>query len=241
MVTRILFCLVIAFVLPLSQAFAQKPVLTIGVTNSPPLSLPDQSGMLDRMLKEAFSRIGIHVEFVTLPSERSLVEAEIGSIDGDNNRVAGLQSRYPHLIQVPESNMTYEFMAFTTRPGMAIKDWGDLAPLNVAYIIGWKIFEDNVKASRVTKVPSSAQLFSFLKAERADVVLYDRIGGNYHLKEFGITQGYAVEHPLAKREMFLYLNAKHADLVPALAKVLRAMKADGSHARFFAVPNSNGK
>ena len=239
MVHRILLCLAVFLALPLSQAFAQKPTLTIGTTDSPPLSVPDQSGMLDRMLKEAFSRIGVQVKFITLPSERSLVEAERGNIDGDNNRVAGLQNRYPQLIQVPESNMTYEFMAFATKPGMVINGWSDLDPLYVAQIIGWKIFEDNVKSPRVTKVATSMQLFSFLKAGRPDVALFDRIGGNHYLKELDVKQGYAVEPPLAKREMYLYLNARHADLVPALAKALRAMKADGSHARFFVTPGKS--
>ncbi len=61
--------------------------------------------MLDRKLKEAFARIVVAVEFVTLPSKRYLVEADRGNIDGDNNRVAGLQSGYPQLIQVPESKV----------------------------------------------------------------------------------------------------------------------------------------
>lgn len=233
MLQRIFLVLALCLTLLLNQAFAQRQVLTIGATDSPPLSLPDQSGMLDRMLKEAFSRIGVQVEFVTMPSERSLLEAERGSLDGDNNRVAGLQNRYPQLIQVPESSMVYEFTAFATSPGVVINSWDDLGRFEVAYLIGWKIFEDSVKAPRVTKVSTSKQLFSLLKAGRADVVLFDRLGGNHHLKELGINQAYAVEPPLAKREMFLYLNAKHAAMVPALTKALRAMKADGSHARFF--------
>ena len=235
---RTFLFLALCFALSINQVYAQKPVLTIGTTDSPPLSLPDQSGILDRMLKEAFSRIGVQVEFVTLPSERYLLEAEKGTIDGDNNRIAGLQSKYPKLIQVPESSMIYEFAAFAARPGVAIRNWDDLATLDVAHIIGWKIFEDNVKGPRVTKVANSAQLFSLLKSGRTDVVLFDRFGGYHQIKELGISHGYVVEPPLAKREMFLYLNAKHADLVPALAKALRAMKADGSHAQYFAVVSS---
>lgn len=231
---RLLRSLAVLLALSAGQAFAQKQILRIGATDSPPLSLPDQRGMLDRMLKEAFSRIGVEVEFVTLPSERSLVEAERGNIDGDNNRVAGLSSRYPDLVQVPESNMSYEFSAFAARPGVSIKGWGDLDAYNVAYIIGWKILEENVTAPRVTKVATATQLFSLLKAGRADVVLFDRIGGNHYLHELGVAHGYAVQPPLARREMYLYLNAKHAHLVPALARALRAMKADGTHARYFA-------
>ena len=238
MARRSLAYFALVFGLFCSYAFAEKPVLRIGATHSPPLSLPDQSGMLDRMLKEAFSRIGVEVLFVTLPSERSLMEAERGSIDGDNNRVAGLESRYPQLVQVPESNMSYEFIAFATQPGRAISGWAGLSSLHVAHVIGWKIFEDNVNAPRVTKLPTAKQLFLFLQAGRAEVALFERIGGHYWLSQLGIKQGYAIEPPLAKREMYLYLNTKHADLVPALAKALRGMKEDGSHAQFFTAPHT---
>ncbi len=238
MVLRFFVWLAAIVLCSISAAYAEKPVLRIGATHSPPLSLPDQSGMLDRMLKEAFSRIGVEVQFVTLPSERSLTEAVRGSIDGDNNRVAGLESRYPQLVQVPESNMSYEFMAFATQPGRALSGWAGLDSLHVAHVIGWKIFEDNVNAPRVTKLPTAKQLFLFLQAGRAEVALFDRIGGHYWLSQLGIKQGVAIEPPLAKREMYLYLNAKHADLVPALAKALRGMKEDGSHAQFFTAPHT---
>ena len=238
MVLRFFVWLAAIVLCSISAAYAEKPVLRIGATHSPPLSLPDQSGMLDRMLKEAFSRIGVEVQFVTLPSERSLTEAVRGSIDGDNNRVAGLESRYPQLVQVPESNMSYEFMAFATQPARALSGWAGLDSLHVAHVIGWKIFEDNVNAPRVTKLPTAKQLFLFLQAGRAEVALFDRIGGHYWLSQLGIKQGVAIEPPLAKREMYLYLNAKHADLVPALAKALRGMKEDGSHAQFFTAPQT---
>lgn len=230
--TRIILLLLLLFAVP-SKAFSQQHTLRIGTTFAPPLSLPDQSGILDRMLKEAFSRIGVQVEFVTLPSERSLADAENGIIDGDNNRIAGLQSRYPNLVQVPESNMTYEFMAFASKPGIVIKDWKDLDQSDVSHIIGWKIVEDNVKSARVNKVVTPAQLFSLLKSGRTDVIIYDRFGGGHYLKEYGVEGGYPVEPPLARREMYLYLNARHAELAAPLADALRAMKKDGSHARYF--------
>lgn len=235
MIRRLLPWLALLLVLSGRHALAEPQVLRIGTTDSPPLSTPDQKGMLDRMLKEAFSRIGVQVEFVTLPSERSLAMADAGEIDGDNNRVAGLQQRYPNLVQVPESNMRYEFMAFATRPGVRVNGWRDLDRLRVAHVIGWKIFDDNVTAPQVTRVGTARQLFSFLDAGRADVVLFDRIGGRYFLRTLGVGKAYAVEPPLAKRDMFLYLNARHAALIPALSRSLQAMKADGTHARFFRI------
>jgi polar amino acid transport system substrate-binding protein len=216
------------------DAYPQQTTLTIGTTAAPPLSLPDQSGRLDNMLREAFKRIGVRVAFVTLPSERSLSDADAGIIDGDSNRIAGLESTFTHLTRVPESNMDYEFMAFSTTHGIKLQGSESLNAYIVSYVIGWKILDQYVKTPEVYKVASPQQLFSLLKAGRTDIVLYDRFGGDYYLKELNIEQGYAIEPPLAHREMFLYLNSKHAALVPRLAEAIRAMKADGSYARFFA-------
>lgn len=220
-----------------SQAEAQAwQPLTIGTTIAPPLSMPDGNGMLDRVQREAFLRINMGVQFVTLPSERSLAEANSGGIDGDNNRIAGLEKSYPGLIQVPESNMTYEFTAFTLDPAVEVNGWESLGKYSVGYIQGWKILDENVKAAELTRVATPQQLFTLLKAKRVDVIIYERFGGDYFLRELDVQGARALQPPLAKREMYLYLNRKHASIVEALATALRGMKADGSYQDVFARP-----
>lgn len=216
-----------------AQAQAWQP-LTIGTTIAPPLSMPDGNGMLDRLQREAFLRINMGVQFVTLPSERSLAEANSGGIDGDNNRIAGLEKSYPGLIQVPESNMTYEFTAFTLDPAVEVNGWESLGKYSVGYIQGWKILDENVKAAELTRVATPQQLFTLLKAKRVDVIIYERFGGDYFLRELDVQGARALQPPLAKREMYLYLNRKHASIVEALATALRGMKADGSYQAIFA-------
>jgi polar amino acid transport system substrate-binding protein len=220
-----------------SQSYAQTwQPLTIGTTVAPPLSMPDGNGILDRLQREAFLRINMGVQFVTLPSERSLAEANSGGIDGDNNRIAGLEKRYPDLIQVPESNMVYEFTAFALAPSVTVDSWESLGKYSVGYIQGWKILEENVKAAELTKVATPQQLFALLKAKRVDVIIYERFGGEHFIRELDVQGARTLQPPLAKREMFLYLNRKHAPIVEALAKVLRDMKADGSYQAVFARP-----
>lgn len=217
------------------QVHAWQP-LRIGTTIAPPLCMPDGNGMLDRLQREAFLRINLGVQFVTLPSERSLAEANAGEIDGDNNRIAGLEKSYPGLIQVPESNMTYEFTAFALDPSVTVDGWESLGKYSVGYIQGWKILDDNVKAADLTKVTTPQQLFAMLKAKRVDVIIYERFGGEHFIRELDVQGARALQPALAKREMYLYLNRKHAPIVDALARTLRDMKADGSYQAVFARP-----
>lgn len=210
------------------------PALTLATTISPPLSEPGQNGMLDLILKGAFARIGAQVTLQQLPSERGLVMADNGQVDGDGNRISGLQAAYPNLLQVSESNMTYEFTAFALRPDVNVRNWDDLRHYTVAYIIGWKIYDENVHASSTVKVATPENLFALLRAGRVDVVLYYRLGGLYYARKLGLTNLRVLGPPLATREMYMYLNSRHVDLVPRLADALRDMKKDGSYERIVA-------
>lgn len=229
-------CLLLLLTLLVSQPAFSDDAIRIGTTVAPPLSVPDGSGKLDILIREAFARIDTPVVLVTLPSERGLISAASGDTDGDINRVAGLSAKYPELVQVEESNMVYEFMAFSRRKGLSIRSWEDLRGLDVAFITGWKILEDNVTAGTITKVDNAEQLFSLLRFDRVDAVLFDRWGGSHYLATMNLDDAVAQEPPLATREMFLYLNRRHGALAPRLAKALRSMKADGTHSRIFGAP-----
>lgn len=211
-----------------SNIFAQQKYVMC-TTLAPPLSTPQHDGLLDGIVVEAFKRSNAVVEFAVTPSERGLVNANSGVADGDVNRVGGLSRIYPNLLQVAESNMEYEFIAFAAIDGLRIDGWDGLKSLRVAYITGWKILEENVVASSITKVETPIQLFEMLAKGRVDVVIYDRWGGNYYLNKLNVVGARPVEPPLAKREMYMYINKTHEALAQELADSLRKMKLDGTH------------
>jgi len=225
------FAIMTSLVLLLSfpnNIFAQQKYVMC-TTLAPPLSTPQHDGILDAIVAEAFKRSNAVVEFVVTPSERGLVNANSGVADGDVNRVGGLARTYPNLLQIAESNMEYEFVAFTKRDGLRIEGWGDLKHLSVAFITGWKILEENVVASSITKVETPTQLFEMLAKGRVDAVIYDRWGGSYYVDKLDIVGAHPVDPPLAKREMYMYINKVHGDIAPVLADSLRSMKQDGTY------------
>lgn len=210
--------------------------LRIATTDAPPLSRSGHDGMLDQLVVEAFARIGRVAELAPLPSERALLSVMTGETDGDINRVSGLEGLYPDLVQAQESNMVYDFMAFARRSDLVVRDWNDLRNYHVGYITGWKLLDEHVRAKSVTKVDNPEQLFALLAHERVDLILFDRLGGEYHIRRRGLQDVQVIEPPLATREMFLYLHRRHRDVLPAYEEALRAMKADGTHQRIFSTP-----
>ncbi|MBI3775691.1 MAG: transporter substrate-binding domain-containing protein [Gammaproteobacteria bacterium] len=214
-------------------AFAAGPAtLVLNDTNEAPFTTPAGDGFLDVIAGEAFKRAGLQLKLVKLPAERALLNANAGIEDGDLTRIAGLEKDYPNLVRVPEKLVDWTFMAFTRQAKVTQASWANLEPLMVGHIKGWKIYEKNLRpATQIATAGDPEQLFTMLDKGRIDVALYERWLGYALAKQMNITNVQAIEPPLAVREMFIYLNQRHADKVPVIAAALRAIKAEGMYSK----------
>jgi polar amino acid transport system substrate-binding protein len=205
-------------------------VLNTGVRA--PYTMPDRSGFLDRVVAEAFRRVGLKAEVqVYEASERAMQNANAGIDDGIALRIKGLEAQYPNLVRVSEKVIDNDFVAYSRRHRFPTSDWQSLAPYQVAHIIGWKVFESRLGERRdVTRVRDAEQLFELLRQDRADIVLYERWQGLWWARKIGL-DARPLEPPLAIQEMFIYLHSKHARLADKVAAALAAMKQDGSYQR----------
>lgn len=206
--------------------------LVLNDAYAPPFTTPSGDGFLDIVAGEAFRRAGYTLKLIKLPPERGLINANAGIEDGDLARIAGLEQTYPNLMHVPEKLVDLHFIAFARTAAITEASWSTLEPLSVAYIKGWKIYEKNLlPATHSTTADSPEQLFAMLENNRVDVALYERSLGSALAKQMNITTLHVVEPALAVREMFIYLNKRHADKVTAIASSLRAIKTEGLYAR----------
>lgn len=209
-------------------------IIELNTTGKPPLNTLDQTGFMDRVAKEAFRRIGITLKTVQLPAERGLLSANDGIVDGDMSRIAGLSKTYTHLIQVPEKIMDWEFVVFSKPSTPAVKGWHDLQHYSIAFVNGWKILERHVPPEADTfKVSTAEQLFTMLKKNHTDLIIYERWAGLLYAKQLGLKAIRVNDPPLAVRQMFIYLNNKHRSLVPKLAAALKQLKQDGTYQRLY--------
>ncbi|MBT9569243.1 MAG: transporter substrate-binding domain-containing protein [Thiobacillus sp.] len=212
---------------------AEMPVLTLNDTSEPPFTMVDGKGFLDAVAGEAFRRAGVQLRLIRLPAERGLINANAGTDDGELTRIAGLEAQYPNLIRVPEKLIEWEFSAFSKKASLS-PTWEVLRARPVGHIRGWKIYEKQlVDAPYVVTSDDSAQLFRQLQLDRIDVALYERWLGLSLMKRMNIRGIAPLEPSIAKREMFIYLNKRHAALVPKLAEALYAIKAEGLYDRLY--------
>ena len=212
-------------------AWAADPTLRISTSYREPFTTPKQTGMLDQIILEACHRIGVKAEFVSITTERSLVAVNDGMVDGEMNRIRGLEENYPNLVRVPEPNMRMDFVAFAKKD-IPINGWQSIRNLRVGLVSGWKILERNTEGFPfVTRLTEVDNLFRMLELDRLDVVLYSKIGGYEEIHRLGYDNLHHLSPPLSSRDMFLYLHRRHAQLAAPLAKALKDMKKDGTYAR----------
>lgn len=204
----------------------------------PPLApSANKPGYMGRIAREAFRRIGIKISISSLPGERALLNANSGLDDGDLLRIPGLEKYYPNLVRIPEKVMDFEFVAFTLKPNIQVRNLAGLAPYTVAYATGWKFYERNLRqAKNITKVRNLPMLFKLLKQGRSDIVLAERWQGLWAAEQVGLKlkKVRLLQPPFKVSDMYMYLNKRHADLVPKVAKALAAMKQDGTFQRIVA-------
>jgi len=207
-----------------------SPLLVISTSAGPPESNKENTGIYDLILHEAFRRIGQQIVIDHLPAERALINSNSGINDGEFPRISGLEKLYPDLVMLPEKLANYEFVAFSKNLGEKMTSWDALRPYNVAIVRGWKILEKNIVNTRsLVRAKNHKLLFNLLVNDRADIVVYSRLAGCAFIRSQGLEGVAALEPPLAVREMYLYLNKKHEQLIKPLAQALREMKADGTY------------
>ena len=235
--------LVLAGLLALSLSYLAWPGRTVraeetlrintGVTA--PYVTEDGQGFLDLVIQEVFRRQGIKARINSYAgaSARSLQMSNSGTDDGEALRIAGINQKFPNLVQVPESILENHFVAYSTRHKVPTQSWDDLKPFSVAYIIGWQIFQRNVKDTKdIVTVRNPEQMFQMLNLERVDIALYEKWQGLALVRKMGI-KVHVLDPPLVKMKMFMYLHKKHQGMVGPTAAALKAMKDDGAYQQIF--------
>lgn len=208
-------------------AVEKLPVIVLNDVTKFPYSSKNKDGFLDLILIEAFKRIGYALKTVKLPPERGLLSANEGIVDGEANRIIGIEKKYTNLRQVPEKIRDSDFCALSKNANIVNRP-EFLRQNVVGYIKGWKIYEKMMAGStRVITANDPQQLFRLLKIGRIEVALYACLQGAIISKELNIDNVKILQPQFTQRGVFVYLNKKHEHLVPALSKALKNIKREG--------------
>lgn len=218
----------------LACAARAEPVLVLNTSFFAPITSPERDGVLDLFYAELFKRVGLKVEIQASSAERGLLNANSGIDDGDVSRVMGIDQTYTNLLRVPEPVMFYQMVVFTRHANFVVNGTDSLKPFDVGILTGWKILERHIVGTRsLVKLETGRQLFAMLDKDRIDLAVIEKLEGMHFVQNMGLKGIKILQPAFVEGDWFLYLNKKHAALVPKLAAEIRNMKQDGSYQRIF--------
>ena len=210
------------FLWPIS-VLAQEPLIFTGIENS------SYATISERVMREAYGRMGLNVQFSSLPAARALAVANSGRADGELYRIKNIHLKYKNLIMLSVPIGIMEGVAITTNPKISLDGWQSLEPYRVCIRNGVKFAEAGTKQMTIDVANSNEQLFNNLGMNRCDVIVLARLTSIALAQDFERKMKTPVQfHVIQTYPLFHYLHKKNRHLVPKLTEVLKAMETDGT-------------
>ncbi|MGD9949041.1 MAG: ABC transporter substrate-binding protein [Desulfobulbus sp.] len=220
-------CLILMFILghllvAWKMGYAQDIVISTFDYKSPNVDVAE------RVMAEAYKRIGLTMNICRLPALRSLQTANKGEVDGELIRKDEISQTYPNLIKVPITIMTIDFVVFAKEKRFHVNGWESLIPYNVGYRSGIPLIKNNlVKGTKSEEVSTLEQALEKLDLGRNDVVVDTRLGGLMKLKQLMMKNIVVLEPPLIASPQFHYLHVQNQRLLEPLTVALEQMVKEG--------------
>jgi len=169
------------------------------------------------IIQEAYRRIGIKAELVTLPYERSEYEANRGLIiDAELARTEEASAALANLVRIEPSIFPVYTSVFTTRTDLDITNWESLRGLRIDTVRGMHTVADRLGDIPFNEVGSIEQSIQRVLSGRTDVAVLPGFETEQLLDELNITSVYRLSPDLETFLLYHYLHQKHADLVQPL-------------------------
>ena len=181
------------------------------------------------VIENIYHSLGLSLEVIPLPPARAKANNLNKSIDGEIARITPYGNDKPSLIRIEPSYYYLDSAAYCLKDSpLTITSPNDLKGLKVATIRGVAHSnEATANLKHVTKLNSAIQLFEFLKAKRADVVIDTEINGRRLLQQekyrpFVKNCGFFTRFGL-----YNYINDNRKEVVDRVSHKIKELKKSG--------------
>jgi len=238
-IKRILFIILVCFIFQVNAYYSSAASPITGQKSMVMVFPEARDNFLGKWLylsyNEAFSRLGLKLEYQYYPPKRCSFLSDAGKVDGELGRIYNYNKAHPNLVRTEESPFAVKIIAFAVDPRIRLSGWESLkgTDYKVRYVLGIKISEDNLP-----KVVNPKNLyFTFdvnsgltaLISGHTDLYIDEEISVASVLKKTKAFQNAEIHEAGVMEETFLhaFLHKKHAKIVPRLSAVLHDMKLEG--------------
>ncbi|MDM8550323.1 transporter substrate-binding domain-containing protein [Desulfobacterales bacterium HSG2] len=181
----------------------------------------------EKVVTEAYRRIGIEVVVRQYPGLRSLKYSNEGETDGELFRIAGINNKFPNLLMVSVPVNRLEGMVFTKQTKFPVSGWDSLKPYKIGIQRGIKFSHKGTEGMNRSIRDSNEVLFRILNAGRIDIVVMARVNGLKMLRKLKIPGIRALDPPIESYPLYHYLHKKNRHLKPEITATLQEMEKEG--------------
>ena len=122
----------------------------------------DDTYIGERVLREAYGRLGIDLEVRRYPGSVALEKSNAGEVDGELQRIDGITRRFQHLIQVPIPVNYIQGTVFSKQKDLDFTPWHALRPYQIGIVKGILFAERGTRGMQVKAVDTYAELIQLL-------------------------------------------------------------------------------
>lgn len=190
--------------------------------------IPDTPAHLEawRTVEAAARRAGVKVRMQALPAQRGMVLANEGKLDGAIGRTMLAASGYSQLVAVPEPVFMYAPTAYSYKKIDVSGGWKSLRGHTLCVRRGYDITEERTAGLPRQRLENDASLLRMLKAGGCDVAVMGRSNKQVLAMQEHDADLLQLLPPLEEVPLYLFLNKRHAALVPRLAEALKQLKRE---------------
>lgn len=223
-------CLVVLLVTLLAHELdAEKIVITTVNSSETPL-FRKISLFFDELEKEI--DLSLDIELIYMPGKRSSLMLESGEIDGESLRIKEAYDNISNIVVVDVPLAFIDYFVFSKKD-IIIKDETSILPYRLVYLRGYIIVDNYIKDKKfkeVYRVSRVEQIFQMLDRDRADIAIHSYQGGKDILSEEFKNSGIKVlRPPIFSLPLYLFLNEKHAPLIPHLERAIKKVVESGRY------------
>ena len=182
---------------------------------------------MERLLTEAYQRIGVDVEYVQYPAKRALYTSNLGKTDGEMARIKGVDNEFQNLLMTDVPISSIDIVVFTKNKNIRVDGWQSLKPYSIAVPRGIRVIEKGTTGMEVSVFNTTEKILKLVSMGRYDVAILTRIDGLGYVKKLNITNLTILEPPVAKVDLYHYLHKKHENLLPKINSSLINLKESG--------------
>ena len=179
------------------------------------------------VLKEAYAELGIDLVIRNVPAKRALFESNSGQVDGEINRIEGIEAQYSNLIRITVPVNFVDIALFSKRDDLIVSGWESLQSYSIGVVAGILVVEQKTKHLKPQSVYSFDQLVKMLDAGRFDIGITTFLSGGRSLSQLNYPEVKVFNPSLERVPLYHYLHKKHSNLVPHLTRVLGNMRENG--------------